>query len=199
MLRHPECDNISMNRLHIYRRLAQAGFVAFFLLLPVFDLLRYDVAERTLYLLGQPWSLGLAEEFYSIAPSLWGSAHITMAFFLHAVLPRLVVLSVFPLLGFLLGRTFCGWLCPEGAFFEYADFLSQKVLGRRHLIRRPEDPPPPPLASRLGWGAAAVLSVLVIPLVVALFMAGFFIAPARVWAEVVALQPSFGLKAAWWA
>jgi len=51
------------------------------------------------------------------------------------------VLAIFPLLGFLTGRLFCGWACPEGAFFEFSDFLTLKLLGRRSLYeKKPNDP-----------------------------------------------------------
>ncbi len=110
-----------MNRLNIYRRLSQLFFVLFLLLMPVFNILRYDVAAKDLYLLGMVWDLGLGPGFYS-APDAYGAGYVALRFFLKAVLPWLLVLTVFPLLGFLLGRTFCGWSCPEGALFELADF-----------------------------------------------------------------------------
>jgi hypothetical protein len=36
---------------------------------------------------------------------------------------------------------FCGWFCPEGALFEYADFLTFKILGRRSIYGRKRNDP----------------------------------------------------------
>ncbi len=42
------------------RRLLQAGFFALFLLAPALNLLRFDLHEAQLWVLGQRWTLGIA-------------------------------------------------------------------------------------------------------------------------------------------
>lgn len=186
---------IYMNRLVVLRRSTQLGFFLFILLIPVFDILRYDVAARELYMFGSVWSLGLHEGFYADA-SVRGAAHVAVQFFLNAVLPWIIVLSVFPLMGYLFGRLFCGWFCPEGAMFELADFFTLKILGRRSFfIKLPNDPPVKP-GSRIGrvfYGAALLAVLLVVPPITGLFLAGYFVAPAEVWRQVMTMDFSRGV------
>ena len=111
-----------MSRLTLYRRIVQIFFIALLLAAPALDILRFDVAAKDLYVLGQVWDLGLGDEFYA-HPGDFGPGYVAVRFFLKAVLPWLLVLSVFPLLGFFLGRTFCGWSCPEGALLSLQTLL----------------------------------------------------------------------------
>jgi len=181
-----------MDRLRLWRRAAQLGFILVIFLLPVFDILRYDAATKDLYLLGSVWTLGLREGFYA-DHSLSGSAHVALRFFLKAVLPWVLVLSVFPLLGVLLGRFFCGWLCPEGALFELADYLGVKLFGRKTPFGRPENGGR--ARRRLPWAALTVFLLLTVPPLFGVMLSGYFIAPKTVWAKVAALDISGGLRA----
>lgn len=183
-----------MNQLLLYRRLTQVAFIALLLLAPSFDLLRYDVAERTLYVLGMQWELGLGQGFYD-NPGQYGAGYVAWAFLSHAVLPWVLVLSVFPLLGVFLGRAFCGWACPEGALFEFADMVTLKVLGRRSIYgRKPSDPQAQP-HNRALYIVLALVYLLVVPPLFGVMISGYFIAPKRIWAELASGQLSFGLKA----
>ncbi|MBI5142999.1 MAG: 4Fe-4S binding protein [Nitrospirae bacterium] len=167
------------------RRLTQAGFAILFLMLPALDILRYDTASKELFLLGRVWTLGLDPGFY-IDRSLHGSGHVALQIFLNAILPWIVVLSIFPLLGFLFGRAFCGWLCPEGALFELADFFSLR-------IRRASGGS---AAARFAYALLATLTVIALPPIVGVMLAGFFIAPAEVFRQAASLSPATGVKAA---
>ena len=180
--------------LHIARRLTQAGFLLLIFLMPVFDILRYDTATKELFIFGQVWSFGLKSGFYS-DPSIYGAAHIAVHFFLKAILPWVIVLSIFPLLGVLLGRFFCGWLCPEGALFELADFLTLKTLGRRSLYKKkPNDPDIKP-GSRLLYGVLALLFLLIVPPLTGIALTGYFIAPNTIWHQITTWNFTFGVKA----
>lgn len=181
-------------RLHIARRTTQIGFILLFLLLPVFDILRYDTVTKELFLFGKVWSLGLKEGFY-VDGTLHGAGHVTLQFFLNAVLPWIIVLSIFPLLGLLFGRFFCGWLCPEGALFELAEFLNLKLLGRRNLYRKKPNDPEDAQGYRVVYGFIALFLLLTIPPLTGIFLSGYFIAPKTIWHEITTLQLSFGLKA----
>lgn len=121
--------------LHISRRLTQTGFILFIILMPILDILRYDTTTKELFIFGRVWSLGLKPEFYSDT-TIYGITHVTTQILLKAILPWLMLLLIFPLFGLLFGRTFCGWLCPEGALFELADFITLKILGRRSLYKK---------------------------------------------------------------
>ena len=50
-----------MARLQRLRRALQIGFFALFLLAPALDLLRFDLEETQLWVLGHRWSLGIDE------------------------------------------------------------------------------------------------------------------------------------------
>ena len=149
-------------KLASYRRMTQAFFILFILLMPVLNIFRYDTDTRDLIILGNSWSLGLEQGFYA-DQSAAAAFHIAVQFFLKAILPWILVLALFPLLGFLTGRFICGWLCPEGALFEYADFLTLKFLGRRSLYGKKPSDPEVPLQNRVPYGVLALLSIVVIP------------------------------------
>jgi polyferredoxin len=177
-----------------YRRISQISFIILIFLIPVLDILRYDTATGELIVLGQVWSLGLKQAFYA-DNSASGSLHIALRFFLKAILPWVFVLAIFPLLGFLTGRFFCGWLCPEGTLFELSDFLTLKLLGRRSIYGTKPNDPPSAKQKRVLYGALAVMSAVVIPLAGGIALTGYFIAPKTIWHQMVTGDFTFGVKA----
>jgi len=106
-----------------------------------------------------------------------------------------VFLAIFPLLGYLTGRLFCGWACPEGALFELSDHLTLKLLGRRNLYgKRPNDPEHAQ-GSRLLYGTLALASAVVIPLAGGVALTGYFVKPSTIWNQIATWQFTFGVKA----
>jgi polyferredoxin len=180
--------------LHITRRLTQIGFILLIFLMPVFDILRYDTSTKELFIFGQVWSLGLKSGFYN-DPSIYGATHVAVHFFLKAILPWVIVLSIFPLLGVLFGRFFCGWLCPEGALFELADFITLKLLGRRSLYKRKTNDPEIKKGNKFFYGALAGLFLLIVPPLTGIALTGYFIAPKTIWHQITTGNFTFGVKA----
>jgi len=180
--------------LTTWRRVTQIAFILFIFLMPVLNILRIDSDTHELILFGTSWSFGIQPASFADRTPL-GALHIAVQFFLKGILPWIVFLAIFPLLGWLTGRLFCGWLCPEGALFELSDFLTLKLTGRRNLFgKRPSDPANAK-SYPLLYGSIAVLSAVVIPLAGGIALTGYFVAPKTVWHQVVTGQFTFGVKA----
>ncbi|MEW6714645.1 MAG: 4Fe-4S binding protein [Nitrospirota bacterium] len=185
-------DKISS--LHILRRISQVLFILLIMLIPILDIFRLDSHTGTLIVFGNHWELGLKEAFYADR-SLESISRVTMQFFLKAILPWVVVLSVFPLMGFLLGRFFCGWFCPEGTLFELADFLTSKILGRRNLFTKTGESLTSSRKTRYFYSVVAAFCALSIPLLVGIALTGYFVKPATIWSQIINWQFTFGVKA----
>jgi ferredoxin-type protein NapH len=177
-----------------YRRTTQIAFILLVFLMPVLNIFRYDTATKELIILGQVWSLGLKEAFYA-DHSIRAAGHIALRFFLKAILPWIVFLAIFPLLGFLTGRFFCGWFCPEGTLFELADNLTLNLLGRRSLfVKRPNDPEVSG-ERKLLFIFITLLSMVVLPLIGGVALTGYLVAPKTIWAQIMSWNFTFGVKA----
>ena len=178
----------------IYRRITQVAFIVVIFLIPVFDILRFDSSTRELFIFGQTWSLGLEEGFYTDR-SAAGALHVAIQFFLKAILPWIVILAIFPLLGFLSGRLFCGWLCPEGTLFELSDYLTTKILGRRSLYGKKPNDPDVKEGRKAPYIILALALAVLLPVLGGIALTGYFIAPRTIWNQIATGEFTFGVKA----
>ena len=180
--------------LTTWRRVSQIAFILFIFLMPVLNILRIDSDTHELIIFGASWSFGIQPEYYADQSAL-GGLRIAGQFLLKGILPWVVFLAIFPLLGWLTGRLFCGWLCPEGALFELSDFLTLKLLGRRNLYGKGPNDPDNAKEKRLLYGAIAVLSAILIPLAGGVALTGYIVAPKTIWHQIVTGDFTFGVKA----
>ena len=186
--------NMKTLPLTVWRRVSQVTFILFVFLMPVLNILRIDSDTHELILFGTSWSFGISPEYYADQSPL-GALKIASQFFLKGILPWVLFLAIFPLLGWLTGRLFCGWLCPEGALFELSDFLTLTLIGRRNLFGRQPSDPGNAKRGRSLYGAIAVLSAIVIPLAGGIALTGYFVKPTTVWHQIVTGEFTFGVKA----
>jgi polyferredoxin len=106
-----------------------------------------------------------------------------------------VVLAIFPILGVLTGRFFCGWFCPEGTLFELADYLTLKLTGRRNLFVKRSNDPEVTGEKKLVYVFVALLSLLVLPLLGGVALTGYLVAPKTIWSQIMNWNFTFGVKA----
>jgi polyferredoxin len=180
--------------LTIYRRITQVFFILLIFLIPAFNIFRYDTATHELIVFGHAWGMGLKQGFYADQTAM-GALRITLQFFLKAILPWLMFLALFPVLGYFTGRFFCGWLCPEGTLFELSDFLTLRLLGRRSLYSKNLNDPDIPQKNRLRYAFIALLSVVALPLLGGMALTGYLVAPKTIWHQIASWDFTFGVKA----
>ncbi len=182
-----------IHHLHVLRRFTQIAFILFIFLAPSLNILRYDSATRELIVFGSVWSLGINEIVNS--NNLLGASQITLIIIFKGILPWLFVLSIFPLLGVFAGRFFCGWLCPEGAMFELADYLTLKLKGGRSIYSKNAKDPYLKSERKLFFSIITILCLFLIPFISGIALTGYFIAPETVWHQIMNLKFTFGVKA----
>lgn len=185
---------MSERKLHILRRTTQILFVLLIIFAPVLDIFRFDSDTRSLIVFGMEWSLGLQEGFYT-QHSLEGASHVAWKFFTHVLLPWIAVLAVFPLLGALTGRFFCGWFCPDGAIFELFDFFTTKIFGRRNLFTKKPNDTGEYSSRRILYALFALICIIAIPLFTGVILTSYLVDPATVWHQVLTWDFTFGVKA----
>lgn len=174
--------------------MTQVLFIALVFLIPVLDIFRYDTDTHDLIIFRAVWTLGLPPGFYA-DQSASGAFHIAVQFILKAIVPWLLFLALFPILGFVTGRFFCGWLCPEGALFELADHLTLKLLGRRSLYGKNVHEPDRGARRMFLYGSIATVSAMIIPLAGGVALTGYLVAPKTIWHQITTGDFTFGVKA----
>lgn len=123
-------------RLQRRRRAFQLGFMALFLLAPALDLLRFDLHEAQLWVLGQRWSLGIA----AFQQGQASAAETALAILLRGFLPAIVLVVGFLAVAWRYGRLYCGWLCPHFSLVEALNGLLHRAIGKLSVWDRHRTP-----------------------------------------------------------
>lgn len=159
----PSCPGKAPSLLSPWRRRCQWGATLILLLTPWFrydgdSLLRIDIPQLTLYFFGATLRI---EELYLV---LFFSLTLTLGFLLSTML---------------LGRVWCGWLCPQTTLTDLADWFAAR-LGVGNIKNR----------TRPGIWRKAVLQFvyLALALLVSANLLWYFIAPQSFFNKLFSAQ-----------
>ncbi|MDE2402546.1 MAG: 4Fe-4S binding protein [Burkholderiales bacterium] len=163
------------------RRAFQLGFFLLFLLAPALDLLRFDVAETQLYVLGIQWHLGIDALMQGRATP----AQAALNLIVKALLPAIVLIAVGLTIAWRYGRLYCGWLCPHFSVVELLNGFLRKAGGRFSLWDKHPLPPTYPNGDEVQrsrwWWPAFALGAVTFAALWAVTLLSYLLPPAQVW------------------
>ncbi len=163
----------------------QLGFFALFLLAPALNLLRFDLTETQLWVLGQRWSLGID----AFRAGQISATALAAGVFWRAILPALALVAGFLAVAWRYGRLYCGWLCPHFSLVELLNATLQRACGRLSLWEHAPSAARP--ADRRWWPVFGLLC-LGFGFLWAVTLLSYLLPPARIWAHLWAGQPTPG-------
>lgn len=166
--------------LQARRRLSQATFFALFLLAPVFDLLRFDIAAGHAYFLGMEWHLGLADFYAKRIGVREVGANIFLKLFLPAFAAGLLLMAV----AWRWGRIYCGWLCPHFAVVEAFNGLLVRATGRAGFWERKNLPG---IVPQRRWWIPMVPAAFAVAFVWAVAIVTYVVPPREVYRGLATL------------
>ena len=167
-------------RLQRVRRALQLSFFLLFLSAPALNLLRFDLTETQLWVLGFKWSLGI-DAFVRGESTATQAA---LSIILRGMLPTLLLVGGFMTVAYKYGRLYCGWLCPHFSLVETLNDLLHRATGKLSLW----DKQPTPRGSRQPqrrWWPLFVLSCAVFGFLWAITLLTSLLPPAQVWGNLL--------------
>ncbi len=162
------------------RRWLQLSFFTVFLLAPAFNLLRFDLTETQLWVLGFRWSLGIGAFARGEATAVQTAWSIVW----RGILPVLALAIGFLTVAYHLGRVYCGWLCPHFSLVELLNDLLHRASGKLSVW----DKSPTPRAGRSAdqrWWPVFLAACLVFGFLWAITLLTYLLPPAMVWSNLV--------------
>lgn len=162
------------------RRWLQCSFFAVFLLAPALNLLRFDLTETQLWVLGLRWSLGIDAFVRGEATALQTAWAITW----RGILPVLTLVVGFLAVAYRFGRLYCGWLCPHFSLVETLNDLLHRASGKLSVWDRSPTPRPGRTADKRWWPVFLGACVL-FGFVWAITLLTYLLPPAMVWGNLV--------------
>ncbi len=173
-------ESLRLARLQRLRRGLQLAFFAFFLAAPSLNLLRFDLTEAQLWVLGFRWSLGIDAFQQGDATATQTALAIT----LRGILPALALVVAFMTIAYRYGRLYCGWLCPHFSLVEMLNDLLHRATGKLSLWDRHATPRGQRQPQRRWW-PLFVLSCAVFGFLWAITLLTYLLPPAQVWSNLL--------------
>lgn len=167
-------------RLQRFRRTLQLGFFALFLSAPALNLLRFDLTETQLWVLGFKWSLGID----AFVRGETTATQTALSIILRGMLPVLLLVGGFMTVAYKYGRLYCGWLCPHFSLVETLNDLLHRATGRLSLWDRQPTPRGGRQPQRLWW-PLFVLSCAFFGFLWAITLLTYLLPPAQVWGNLL--------------
>ena len=169
-----------MARLQRRRRTLQLGFFALFLLAPTLNLLRFDLTETQLWVLGFRWSLGI-DAFQRGEAS---AVQTAVAIVLRGIVPAVALVAAFMTMAWRYGRLYCGWLCPHFSLVEALNDLLHRASGKLSLWDRQQTLRGKRSPDRRWW-PLFVLSCATFGCLWAITLLTYLLPPAQIWGNLV--------------
>ncbi|ART52938.1 4Fe-4S binding protein [Acidovorax carolinensis] len=162
------------------RRWFQAVFFAVFLLAPALNLLRFDLTETQLWVLGFRWSLGIDAFLRGDATAVQTAWSIVW----RGILPVLALVTAFLTVAYHFGRLYCGWLCPHFSLVETLNDLLHRATGKLSVWDKSPTPRPGRTADKRWWPVFLV-ACMVFGFVWAITLLTYLLPPTLVWGNLV--------------
>jgi polyferredoxin len=169
-----------MATLQRRRRALQIGFFALFLCAPSLNLLRFDLTETQLWVLGFRWSLGIDDFVHGHMTSTQAALSIIV----RGILPAVALVVAFMTVAYRYGRLYCGWLCPHFSLVESLNGLLQRASGKLSLW----DKHPAPRAGGapdIRWWPAFGLACASFGFLWAITLLTYLLPPQQIWANLI--------------
>lgn len=174
--RPPQVASDAARRLQRKRHALQAGFFAFFVLAPALNLLRFDLYETQLWVLGLRWSLGI--DAFTAGQAT--ATQVALNILLRAFVPAIALVVGFLYVAWRWGRLYCGWLCPHFSAVELLNDLLHRACAKfsvwdRHATPRNDRP------AKKRWWPLFALSCLILAFTWAVTLLSYLLPPAVIW------------------
>ncbi|MBI4687858.1 MAG: 4Fe-4S binding protein [Nitrospirae bacterium] len=172
-----------MNRKTL-RMFTQGIILVAAVLIPVFDIFRFDISELKLYLLRQVWSFAPQGQYMS------GAGGDPVNFIFKGIIPFILLFVSLPVWGAVLGRFLCGWFCPVGTIFEIGDFFRRNLIRLKDCRHSSRSENKEPHWAICLYGSLSVILIIIALSIMSIFFAGLIIAPSEIWRQISALELS---------
>jgi ferredoxin-type protein NapH len=159
----------------------QLGFFALFLLAPALNLLRFDLTETQLWVLGQRWSLGID----AFKAGEIDATQAAISILLRGFLPVIVLAVAFLAVAWRYGRLYCGWLCPHFTLVETLNTALHRACGKLSLWDRSRTERANVQPSARWWPVFGALC-LGFGFLWAITLLTYLLPPATVWGNLLA-------------